>query len=77
MLVGAGAVVALGDRTTAAIVPTELSRADLEALDIPVVVSVTDPAAGEVEILVGEQAITFTDRGLVARLAREARRGAL
>jgi len=76
-LVGVGAVVALGDRTAAALVPIELSPADLEALDIPVMLSVTDPSAGELEILVGERAITFTDRGLVARLAREARRGAV
>jgi hypothetical protein len=77
VLVGAGAVVALGDRTAGALAATGLGPADLEGLDVPIVLSVTDTSAGELEILVGEQAITFTDRGLAARLAREARRGAV
>lgn len=74
-LVGAGAVVAFGERVPGELVPTELTSADLEALDIPVLLTVTNAAAGELEILVGEQAITFTDRNLVARLARHARTG--
>jgi 3-hydroxyisobutyrate dehydrogenase-like beta-hydroxyacid dehydrogenase len=53
----------------------ELSATDLEALDIPVMLSVTDAKKGELEILVGEQAITFTDRALVSKLARAARQG--
>lgn len=75
-LVGTGAIVALGDRSAAALEPTEPSPSDLETLDGPVMLSVSDAAAGEVEILVGEHAVTFTDRRLVARLARETRRGA-
>ena len=35
--------------------------------------SVSDAKAGELELLVGEQAITITDRGLVAKLARATR----
>ena len=73
-LVGVGAVAAITDRRTEAFA-TELSAAELEALDIPVMLSVTDAQAGEIEILVGEQAVTFTDRSLVAKLARVARDG--
>jgi 3-hydroxyisobutyrate dehydrogenase-like beta-hydroxyacid dehydrogenase len=54
---------------------TELSAADLEDLGFPVMLSVTNAKKGELEILVGEQAITFTDRALVAKLHRAASRG--
>lgn len=73
-LAGAGAVASLGQRPT----PYQngaLSPVDLSALDIPFMLSVTDAAAGEFEILVGEQAITFIDRALAATLARAARKG--
>ncbi len=76
-LVGAGAAVALGDRVPPGLVLTELTPADLEALDLPVMLTVTDASAGKMEILVGEHAITFTDRDLVARLARHSRKGAV
>jgi 3-hydroxyisobutyrate dehydrogenase-like beta-hydroxyacid dehydrogenase len=76
-LVGAGAVATFGERHTDELFAGELSAADLEALDIPVMLSVTDPTTGELEILVGEQAITFTDRSLVAKLARASRNGAV
>ena len=72
-LVGTSAVAGLAQRPLEE-VAADLSLADLEALDIPVMLSVTDSSAGELEILVGEQAITFTDRQLIAKLASAARR---
>ena len=75
-LVGAGAVATFVDRSTGRSDP-ELSNADLAVLDVPLMLSVTDSSAGEFEILVGEQAIVFTDRPLAARLARAARQVAV
>ena len=73
-LAGAGAVAALTERNTKGIA-AQLTAVDLEALDIPVMLSVTDASAGTMEIQVGEQAIEFQDRGLVAKLARATRDG--
>lgn len=50
-----------------------LQQHELAALDQPMLVRVSDAAAGEVEILVGEDEIVFTDRSLVARLLRASR----
>jgi hypothetical protein len=50
-----------------------LSASELEELDGPVVVQIPDPAAGEVEVLVGEREVAFTDKSLVARVLRSAR----
>ena len=74
-LAGAGAVAALTERNTSKKIANHLSAADLEALDIPVMLSVTDASSGKVEILVGEQAIEFEDRALVAKLASATRKG--
>ena len=52
-----------------------LVAADLEALDIPVILSIKDANKGHLEVLVGEQAISFTDHSLVAKLAQAARKG--
>jgi 3-hydroxyisobutyrate dehydrogenase-like beta-hydroxyacid dehydrogenase len=68
----AAATVASG--STSAFAFTELSAQELVALDIPVMLSVTNAKKGELEILVGEQAITFTDKSLVAKLARTTRK---
>lgn len=73
-LAGAGAVAALTERSTKGFA-SQLTAADLESLDIPVMLSVTDASKGTLEILVGEQAIEFQDRGLVAKLARATRDG--
>lgn len=51
------------------------SDEELEALEIPVMLSVVDAKAGRLEILVGERAIEFTDRKLVGQLARATRQG--
>ncbi len=46
---------------------------EVSSLSVPVMLSVVDAARGEFEILVGETAVPFTDRSLVAKLARAAR----
>lgn len=74
-LAGAGAVAALTERSSTKGIAARLTASDLEALDIPVMLSVTDASSGTMEILVGEQAIEFEDRALVAKLARVSRDG--
>jgi hypothetical protein len=46
-----------------------------EATDVPgtVLVEIKDAATGEVEILVGEREVSFTDKALVAKVLRAAR----
>jgi hypothetical protein len=46
-----------------------------EAADVPgpVLVDIKDAATGEVEILVGEREVSFTDKALVAKVLRAAR----
>lgn len=52
-----------------------LSSDEIEALDDgPVVVQITDAAAGKGEVLVGERSVEFTDKGLVAKVLRTATR---
>lgn len=72
-LAGVGAVSAV-TQGSSGVLAAPLSAADLEALDIPVVLSVTDAKKGTLEVLIGEQAVEFTDRSLVAKLARVARK---
>ena len=64
---GGFALSSLGDTEPA------LSASELEELDGPVVVEITDPAAGEVSVLFGEREVTFTDKPFVARVLRTAR----
>jgi 3-hydroxyisobutyrate dehydrogenase-like beta-hydroxyacid dehydrogenase len=79
-LIGGGAALAgaaaatVASGSTGAFALTELSAQELAALDIPVMLSVTNAKKGELEILVGEQAITFTDKSLVSKLARTTRK---
>ena len=46
-----------------------------EAADVPgtVLVEIKNAATGEVEILVGEREVSFTDKALVAKVLRAAR----
>ena len=46
-----------------------------EAADVPgpVLIEIKDAATGEVEILVGEREVSFTDKALVAKVLRAAR----
>ena len=64
---GGFALSSLGDTEPA------LSASELDELDGPVVVEITDPAAGEVSVLFGESEVTFTDKPFVARVLRTAR----
>jgi hypothetical protein len=50
-----------------------LSSDEIEQLDGPVMVHIKDAKAGEVEVLVGERSVQFTDKGLVAKLLRASR----
>ncbi|MEO6652370.1 MAG: hypothetical protein ABIP17_06920 [Ilumatobacteraceae bacterium] len=75
-LAGVGAVTAL-TQGGASVLAAPLTAAELEALDIPVILSVTDAKRGTLEVLIGEQAVEFTDRSLVAKLARVARKEAV
>jgi hypothetical protein len=50
-----------------------LSAAELEAADGPILVEITDPAAGTVQVYAGEQDYSFTDRALVAKVLRATR----
>ena len=47
-----------------------LTQDEIEAVNGPLVVQVMDPAAGELEVLVGEREVVFTDKALAARLLR-------
>jgi hypothetical protein len=64
---GGFALSSIGDNEPA------LSASELEELDGPVVLQITDPAAGEVAVLFGEREVAFTDKSLVARVLRSAR----
>jgi hypothetical protein len=64
---GGFALSSIGDNEPA------LSASELEELDGPVVLQITDPAAGEVAVLFGEREVEFTDKSLVARVLRSAR----
>jgi hypothetical protein len=50
-----------------------LSAEELDSVDGPVLVEITDAAAGRVGILVGERQVEFTDQALVARVLRATR----
>lgn len=51
----------------------ELTAAEREVLARPFIVHLRDAATGELELLVGEQSIVFTNRKLVAKVLRAAR----
>jgi len=50
-----------------------LSAAELAVLDQPVMLRVRNAASGEVELLVGEREVVFTDKSLVANVLRASR----
>lgn len=52
---------------------SDLSQDEIDELSGPLVVQVKDAAAGELELLVGEREVTFTDKALAARLLRAAK----
>ena len=63
----AGAVVK-ADQHEAGLTPEEI-----EILNQPVLVQIRDAASGEVELLVADQSVVFTDKRLVAKVLRAAR----
>jgi hypothetical protein len=78
-LAGVGAVARFGAPNITAATsaagdgPDGRDDASVEALDVPVMISIADAQSGELEILIGEQAISHSDRRLVNRLIRAAR----
>jgi hypothetical protein len=51
----------------------ELSDSEAAALENPAVLSIRDARSGEVELMVAERSVVFTDKQLVARLLRASR----
>ena len=72
----AGAAAATGGGITAiagAAGAAPLTDTEVADLDQPVIVRVLDAATAEVEILVGDREVVFTDKALVAKLLRAGR----
>ncbi|MEO6318845.1 MAG: hypothetical protein ABIP36_08690 [Acidimicrobiales bacterium] len=69
--VAAGGIALTGGSAGAA--ERSLDAEELAVLDRPMLLQIRDAAAGEVEILVGDTEIVFTDRALVARVLRASR----
>jgi hypothetical protein len=71
----AGAATIVGPLTSVAAADTadELTPGEAAALSGPTMLQVLDAAKGEVEILVDERSIVFTDKTLVARVLRATR----
>ena len=69
--VAAGGVALAGAAASAAEPP--LDAEEVAALERPMLLQVLDADAGEVEILVDDSEIVFTDRALVARVLRATR----
>jgi hypothetical protein len=67
-------VAALGSPISLAAADTpELSDSEAAALENPAVLSIRDARSGEVELMVAERSVVFTDKQLVARLLRASR----
>jgi hypothetical protein len=76
--VGAAGLAAGGGLALSSAAAAETKEPELrpdEAADAPgtVLVEIKDAATGEVEILVGEREVSFTDKALVAKVLRAAR----
>ncbi len=67
----AGGIVLTGGSAGAG--ESALDADEVAALEQPMLLQVRDAAAGEVEILIGDGEIVFTDRALVARVLRATR----
>lgn len=71
---GVAGVAALGSPISSAAADTpELSDREAAALERPAVLSIRNARAGEVELLVDERSVVFTDKHLVARMLRAGR----
>ena len=73
--VGAVGLMAVPNVAMAAVRPDEpgLTEAERAILAQPFVVHLRDVDTGEMELLVGEESIVFTDKKLVARVLRAAK----
>jgi hypothetical protein len=69
--VAAGGLVLTGGSASAGEPP--LDAEEVAALERPMLLQVLDAEAGEVEILIDDKEIVFTDRALVARVLRATR----
>ena len=69
--VAVGGIALTGGSASAAEQP--LGAEEVAVLERPMLLQVLDATTGEVEILVGETEIVFTDRTLVARVLRATR----
>ena len=69
--VAAGGIVLTGGAASAGEPP--LDAEEVAALERPMLLQVLDAGAGEVEILIDDKEIVFTDRALVARVLRATR----
>jgi hypothetical protein len=69
--VAAGGIALTGGAASAGERPLEPE--ELAALERPMLLQILDADAGEVEILVDDSEIVFTDRALVARVLRATR----
>jgi len=49
---------------------SDLTANEINALDGPLFVHVRDVSTGEIEVLVGETSVVFTDKRLVAKVLR-------
>ena len=70
---GAAGASVVGLGVTAAGAEPELDADELAASTDPVFIHIVDAASGEVELLVRDQSIVFTDKSLVARVLRASR----
>ncbi len=72
---GVAGAAALGSPFTpsAAAAEAEPTPDELAGLDDPAVLAVRDAAAGEVELMVADRSVVFTDKRLVARMLRAGR----
>lgn len=70
---GLAAVGGIGLPSLAAASAAEPTLDDVTDVPGPVLVQVRDAASGEVELLVGEREVVFTDKALVAKVLRAAR----
>jgi hypothetical protein len=70
---GVAAMAAAGPFAARAEAEPALSREELDAINGMTVVHIKDAATGEIELLVGERSVKFTNKALVAKVLRAAR----
>lgn len=71
--VGVAAVGGFAFNAATADAEPALSAEELEAANGPILVEISDPSTGKVDVFAGEQDYSFTDRALVAKVLRATR----